>query len=54
MSPTGGRRPAPTRGVFAIEEHELVAIEVWDASKRLPQDVLDALPLPGKAQSAAV
>ena len=32
---------------------ELVAIEVWDASKRLPQDVLDALPAPRAPHSAA-
>lgn len=33
--------------------HELVAIEVWDASTRLPASILDALPAPGAAQGAA-
>lgn len=32
---------------------QLVAIEVWDASSRLPRDVLEALPPPGKAHDAA-
>lgn len=32
---------------------ELVAIEVWDASKRLPRDVLDALPPPTAHNVAA-
>lgn len=33
---------------------EVVAVEIWVASKRLPQAVLDALPRPGKAQGVAV
>jgi uncharacterized protein YuzE len=33
--------------------HELVAIEVWDASTRLPRTLLEALPVPGAAHSAA-
>ena len=33
--------------------HRLVAIEVWDASTRLPASVLEALPTPGAAQGAA-
>ena len=32
---------------------QVVALEVWDASKRLPQAVLDALPTPSTAHSAA-
>ncbi len=32
---------------------EVVALEVWDASKRLPQAVLDALPAPSTSHSAA-
>jgi uncharacterized protein YuzE len=32
---------------------EVVALEIWSASKRLPQDVLDALPAPGTPHSAA-
>lgn len=32
---------------------ELVAIEVWDASTRLPRTLLDALPSPAAPQSAA-
>jgi len=32
---------------------EVVALEVWDASKRLPQAVLDALPGPAASHSAA-
>jgi uncharacterized protein YuzE len=35
------------------ETRQLVAIEVWDASTRLPQAVLDALPAPGAPHSAA-
>jgi uncharacterized protein YuzE len=31
----------------------LVAIEVWDASTRLPKTLLDALPAPASAQGAA-
>jgi uncharacterized protein YuzE len=31
----------------------LVAIEVWDASTRLPRTLLEALPSPGAPQSAA-
>jgi uncharacterized protein YuzE len=27
---------------------EIVAVEIWAASTRLPQEVLDALPRPGK------
>lgn len=33
--------------------HQLVAIEVWDASTRLPASILDALPAPGAAHQAA-
>jgi len=33
--------------------HRLVAIEVWDASTRLPQTLLEALPSPSTPQSAA-
>jgi uncharacterized protein YuzE len=33
--------------------HELVAIEVWDASTRLPASILDALPAPSTPQGAA-
>ncbi len=33
--------------------HELVALEVWDASTRLPAPLLEALPAPN-AHSAAV
>lgn len=33
--------------------HQLVAIEVWDASTRLPASILDALPAPGTAHHAA-
>jgi uncharacterized protein YuzE len=33
--------------------HQLVAIEVWDASTRLPASILDALPAPGAAHHAA-
>jgi uncharacterized protein YuzE len=33
--------------------HQLVAIEVWDASTRLPASILEALPAPAAAQSAA-
>lgn len=32
---------------------EIVAVEIWDASKRLPRDILDALPPPRKAHGAA-
>ena len=31
----------------------LVAIEVWDASTRLPANLLDALPAPGQARHVA-
>jgi len=34
--------------------HRLVAIEVWDASTRLPRTLLEALPSPIAPQSAAV
>jgi uncharacterized protein YuzE len=33
--------------------HQLVAIEVWDASTRLPASILDALPAPAATQGAA-
>ena len=33
--------------------HTLVAIEVWDASTRLPRTLLEALPSPAAPQSAA-
>lgn len=33
---------------------KLVAIEVWDASTRLPASILEALPAPSAAQGAAV
>jgi hypothetical protein len=32
--------------------HQLVAIEVWDASTRLPAGILEALPAPSAAQRA--
>jgi len=32
---------------------EVVALEIWSASKRLPQAVLDALPAPVTPHSAA-
>jgi uncharacterized protein YuzE len=32
---------------------EIVAVEIWTASKRLPQAVLDALPRPGKSHGVA-
>jgi uncharacterized protein YuzE len=32
---------------------EIVAIEIWAASKRLPQAILDALPRPRKPHHAA-
>lgn len=33
--------------------HKLVAIEVWDASTRLPASILEALPAPSTARRAA-
>jgi uncharacterized protein YuzE len=33
--------------------HRLVAIEVWDASTRLPRNLLEALPTPAAPHSAA-
>lgn len=33
--------------------HKLVAIEVWDASTRLPASILEALPAPSAAHGAA-
>jgi uncharacterized protein YuzE len=33
--------------------HTLVAIEVWDASTRLPRTLLEALPQPAAPHSAA-
>lgn len=33
--------------------HRMVAIEVWDASTRLPASILEALPAPGAAHQAA-
>ena len=33
--------------------HTLVAIEVWDASTRLPASILEALPAPSAAKGAA-
>jgi uncharacterized protein YuzE len=32
---------------------EIVAVEIWAASKRLPQAILDALPRPRKPQNVA-
>jgi uncharacterized protein YuzE len=32
---------------------EIVAVEIWGASKRLPKTVLDALPTPTKPQGVA-
>lgn len=32
---------------------EVVAVEIWAASKRLPQAILDALPGPGKPHNVA-
>lgn len=34
--------------------HALVAIEVWDASTRLPRTLLEALPAPSAPHSAAM
>jgi uncharacterized protein YuzE len=33
--------------------HQLVAIEVWDASTRLPRTLLEALPTPAAPRSQA-
>lgn len=33
--------------------HELVAIEVWEASTQLPKDLLEALPAPSTPHGAA-
>lgn len=33
--------------------HQLVAIEVWDASRRLPASILEALRVPSTAHGAA-
>ena len=33
--------------------HTLVAIEIWDASTRLPRTLLEALPTPSAPQGAA-
>jgi uncharacterized protein YuzE len=33
--------------------HALVAIEIWDASTRLPRTLLEALPTPAAPRSAA-
>jgi uncharacterized protein YuzE len=33
--------------------HKLVAIEVWDASTRLPASILEALPAPSAARQKA-
>lgn len=33
--------------------HQLVAIEVWEASTRLPATILEALPAPSTARGAA-
>jgi uncharacterized protein YuzE len=33
--------------------HTLVAIEIWDASTRLPRTLLEALPTPAAPRSAA-
>jgi len=33
--------------------HNLVAIEVWDASTRLPRTLLEALPAPSSPHTAA-
>jgi uncharacterized protein YuzE len=35
------------------ETRQLVAIEVWDASTRLPRTLLEALPAPSASHSAA-
>ena len=35
------------------ETNEVVAVEIWDASKRLPRAVLDLLPTPGKPRGVA-
>jgi uncharacterized protein YuzE len=35
------------------ETRELVAIEVWEASARLPKDLLEALPAPSTPHGAA-
>src|SRR5436305_3980140 len=36
---------------YGRSSHQLVAIEVWDASARLPASILDALPAPAAAQA---
>lgn len=53
------------RGQAASEEYEwglldrdpddghLMGFEIWDASRRLPRELLDALPAPGPAAGAA-
>jgi uncharacterized protein YuzE len=33
---------------------EIVAVEIWAASKRMRQAILDALPRPGRSQGVAV
>lgn len=33
--------------------HQLVAIEIWEASTRLPANILEALPAPGAARGRA-
>jgi uncharacterized protein YuzE len=33
--------------------HQLVALEIWDASTRLPRTLLEALPAPAASHSAA-
>jgi uncharacterized protein YuzE len=32
---------------------EVVAVEIWSASKRLPKAILDALPAPGRPHGVA-
>ena len=47
------------RGVqWGLIDHDaatdaVVAVEIWAASKRLPQAILDALPRPGKPHGVA-
>jgi hypothetical protein len=57
--PTGESDDVVSEGVpgglrdYDRATHTLVAIEVWDASTRLPVSLLEALPAPGAAQGTA-
>jgi uncharacterized protein YuzE len=56
--PTGASRDVVSERVpgglrdYDRETHQLVAIEVWDASTRLPRPILEALPAPSTPHSA--